>query len=605
MKVNFSSRRFWYMLATAALALQLSAQVPESVMLFKVIGGEQTSASGQQISEPGYGVVVTFPAPVPVSTVVRLVGPVTVGLERDDAFSYSTLRTFINEASLHSALPVGTYSLVTSGGGEPSSTPIGLASLGNFRPSLFTNFDALQAWTDDQVRFTWEPIAGGTAMDALQLEVARMDGTVVYSSPPYGQRAALTGLSQALDVSGLPRDEPLRAQLTYLRFTFGFANNGATITLSGGGFVLDAPLRLVSSRPAIGWQPRSQNVAAGSTVAFGVGATGTTLNYQWRRNGAPLPGATNPTLIVTNAAPSHAGVYTVVVTNTAGSVTSDPVTLTVASGVLPGRISNLAIRSQAGSDARTLIVGFAIGPAGASGSKPVLVRGIGPTLGVFGVPGVLGDPKLEVFRGTTKIGENDDWNGSSVVSGVADSVGAFPLSAAASKDAALYNAAFASGTYSVQLTGPPGATGVALAEIYDAATSYGASSSRLVNVSARTEVGSGADILIAGFVISGDAAKTLLIRAIGPTLSGFGVAGALADPKLELYSGRTKLSENDDWGGGAALGNVFLNAGAFPLLPASRDSTLLVTLPPGNYTAQVSGVGNTTGIALVEIYEVP
>jgi hypothetical protein len=124
-------------------------------------------------------------------------------------------------------------------------------------------------------------------------------------------------------------------------------------------------------------------------------------------------------------------------------------------------------------------------------------------------------------------------------------------------------------------------------------------------VSARTRVGTGDDILIAGFSISGSTNRTVLIRAIGPTLATFNVPGALANPRLELYSGANRILENDDWGGTAVLTTAFSAVAAFALPADSRDAAILVTLAPGSYTAQVSGVGSTTGVALVEVYEVP
>src|SRR4051812_47677994 len=129
------------------------------------------------------------------------------------------------------------------------------------------------------------------------------------------------------------------------------------------------------------------------------------------------------------------------------------------------------------------------------------------------------------------------------------------------------------------------------------------------NLSTRAQVGTGGDILIAGFNVGPGQNKTILIRATGPALSGFGVSGTLADPKLELYSGSTKIAENDNWGtpvGTAAqvTANSFSTVGAFPLTAGSRDAALLATLAPGSYTAQVSGVGGGTGVALIEVYEV-
>ena len=117
-------------------------------------------------------------------------------------------------------------------------------------------------------------------------------------------------------------------------------------------------------------------------------------------------------------------------------------------------------------------------------------------------------------------------------------------------------------------------------------------------------IGSG---LTAGFVIGGSTSKTVLIRAIGPTLAGapFNVSGVVADPQLALFSGSTKIGENNDWGGTATLTAAFTQVGAFALPATSKDAVVLATLLPGNYTVQVSGVGNTTGLALVEVYEVP
>jgi hypothetical protein len=116
--------------------------------------------------------------------------------------------------------------------------------------------------------------------------------------------------------------------------------------------------------------------------------------------------------------------------------------------------------------------------------------------------------------------------------------------------------------------------------------------------------------LIAGFAIGGTGSKRVLIRAIGPTLGLFGVPGTLADPKLELYSSTstTPISTNDNWAAAAnatEVSAIFTRVGAFQLALESKDAALLVTLPPGSYTAQVTGPGTTTGTALVEVYEVP
>jgi hypothetical protein len=121
-------------------------------------------------------------------------------------------------------------------------------------------------------------------------------------------------------------------------------------------------------------------------------------------------------------------------------------------------------------------------------------------------------------------------------------------------------------------------------------------------------VGTDERVLIGGFVVAGAAHKRMLLRAVGPTLAGFGVADALADPVLNLYSGSTVIATNDRWSAGpapAALAAASTRVGAFALTANSEDAALLITVAPGAYTAEVRGKGTATGVALLEIYEVP
>lgn len=135
-----------------------------------------------------------------------------------------------------------------------------------------------------------------------------------------------------------------------------------------------------------------------------------------------------------------------------------------------------------------------------------------------------------------------------------------------------------------------------------------ADSPRLSNISTRGQVGTGADIMIAGLVIGPGAPDTVLIRAVGPSLSQIlpdGAPGLLQAPVLSLFdSAGTQIQSNQGWGNGNATAAIMSSVGAFPLLPGSTDSALVVTLPAGAYTAQVSGAGGTTGLALLEVYEV-
>ena len=197
--------------------------------------------------------------------------------------------------------------------------------------------------------------------------------------------------------------------------------------------------------------------------------------------------------------------------------------------------------------------------------------------------------------------------GSSAITNEDSAVGAFALTNTSSHDAALVET-LQSGAYTAQVSGQSGDTGVALVEVYDAtpAGTFTQTSPHLVNISTRVQVGTGGNILIAGFVIGGSTSETLLIRASGPALVPFGVTGTLPDPQLQLYSGSTLLGTSNGWFGNLAISNAASEVGAFSWSnPSSHDSAILVTLPPGAYTAQVSGASGDTGVALIEVYEVP
>jgi hypothetical protein len=155
------------------------------------------------------------------------------------------------------------------------------------------------------------------------------------------------------------------------------------------------------------------------------------------------------------------------------------------------------------------------------------------------------------------------------------------------------------------VSGVGSASGIVLAEIYDAtpAASYTSATPRLINVSVRKDLGKGVTV---GFVLGGSAPTKVLVRAIGPTLGSFGVPGTVPDPQLVLFNGASvKIGENNDWGGTADLLGAFNAVGAFALPTTSKDAAIVAILSPGNYSVQVSGTAGTTGVALVEVYEVP
>jgi N-acetylmuramoyl-L-alanine amidase len=262
----------------------------------------------------------------------------------------------------------------------------------------------------------------------------------------------------------------------------------------------------------------------------------------------------------------------------------------VRDAVLAAWLANVSLRTTLAT-AQKIIVGLVV----SGGSRDVLVRAAGPSLTPLGVTGAMADPRLELFLGATSVAENNDW--SPTLASAFNSVGAFPFSDG-SRDAALVQPL--NGAHTVIVSGTT--AGVVLVEAYDAGRG---GTGRLVNLSARNRVGTGADILIAGFHVAGAGEKRLLVRAVGPGLAPFGVTGALADPKLEIFDATgNKLAENDTWE--RPLAATFASVAAFGLPLASSDAALVVSLPAGRgYTAQLSGVNGGTGEAIVEIYELP
>lgn len=183
-------------------------------------------------------------------------------------------------------------------------------------------------------------------------------------------------------------------------------------------------------------------------------------------------------------------------------------------------------------------------------------------------------------------------------------VGAFSLNPG-SADAALL-LELDPGAYTGAVGGSGNSTGVALAEIYD--TDGPASPSRLVNVASRGFVGTGGNVIIPGFVVSGDATMRVLVRAVGPTLGTFGVGGVVQDPKFDFFgSENVVIGSNDNWstnaGAQAAVSAAAQYSAAFPLPVGSRDAGSVFVIGSGGHTVVISGVGDTTGVCLVEGYQ--
>jgi hypothetical protein len=364
-------------------------------------------------------------------------------------------------------------------------------------------------------------------------------------------------------------------------------------------------------------QPQSQFVNPGVTVTFNAPSvsatafTGVPVSYQWKLNGSPINGAVNASFSLTNVQAGNMGFYSVAVNSGSGLVDYAPVILTVDTGGT-SRLVNVSTRGlvQAGGE---LTPGFIVG---GTGTKNLLIRAIGPTLAQFSVPGVLSDPRLDLIPqgSSSTLLSNDNWgvgpgSDQATLTATFQSVGAFPLTAGSADSAVVASLASAGQGYTARVV--PGGTavsGIALAEVYDADALT--ASSFLYNVSTLGYCGTGAEVLTPGFVIGGTAPKQLLIRASGPTIAGapYNVQGTMADPQINVIPlGQSfSVGSSDNWGDNgqaAAMQAIFTTAGAFPFLAGSKDAALVVRLPPGGYTVVVSGVNSTTGVVLVEVYD--
>ncbi len=297
-------------------------------------------------------------------------------------------------------------------------------------------------------------------------------------------------------------------------------------------------------------------------------------------------------------------------TVTLGGTLSGTVVAARSSGVAiaDGTLHGLSTRAFVGPGDGVLVAGFIVN---GNTPKSLVMRAVGPSLANFNVSGVLPSPRLQVYDQSSSLMMSDDrWGGgTSLVK--AQSTAGLPALATNSRDSVLLGS-INPGLYTAQVSGVDGSSGVALVEIYDLDRDLPFTGNRLLAISSRGWVGSGDAIMVAGFSITGTLPKKVLIRAVGPTLANYHVSGVLSDPRIVLncVSAATPyvVRENDNWETGndpVMLAHAAAEVGDSPLPAGSKDAAMLVVLPPGSYTVETYGVGGATGVALVEVYEVP
>ena len=518
-------------------------------------------------------------------------------------FSFALTPSFTSAATASATVGRFFLSGVTAVGAAGNYVATGLPTGLTIDPAEGTiSGTPLQAGTFAVTVGATNEIGTGTAV--LTLSVAKGPAAVTLSNLTQGYDGRAkpvtvvttpAGLSTATTYNGsatVPTDPGLyevRTTITDPSFV-GSATANLSINMAG-------PTVSAISAPAV--------VLAGVSAKLSVVAGGSpAFTYRWQRSagggsafvdvsdGAEFSGVASAVLTVWSPTLAMNGEqFRCIVTNPQGSVTGAALTLSV----LPGsRLANISIRASVAAS-QPIVVGFVTN----AGARRVLIRAIGPGLAPFlgSSAGLADDPSLTLFGSAgAQVGANDNWAGAAALSAAFATAGAFALPPA-SLDAALL--AEVNGAYTAQMKTT--ATGLGLVEVYDTSTD---SALRTVNFSTLYRVGTGADALVAGFVIAGTGAKTLLVRGIGPALRAFGVGDVLADPKLELFDATgARVATNDDWTPG--LAPTFTEVGAFALTAGSKDAAFVVTVPPGLYSVQLATGDGVSGQGLIEVYELP
>jgi len=265
----------------------------------------------------------------------------------------------------------------------------------------------------------------------------------------------------------------------------------------------------------------------------------------------------------------------------------------------PSGLTQISTRLPIGTGNDVLIGGFIIGadPTNADAQKGVIIRAIGPSLADFGISGALADPVLELHGATgALIALNDDWRSG----GQEQTIIETHVPPSDDRESAIVGG-LDPGNYTAIVRGKNDTTGIALVEVYDLGTASldpGNIRTQLKEISTRGNVLTGDNVMIGGFIVEVVTIRTLL-RAIGPSLSAFGIANALQDTTLELHDGNgATIAMNDNWRSDQE--QAIIDTGAPPT--DDRESAIVTNLVPGAYTAVVRGKNNTTGVALVEVY---
>jgi Putative Ig domain. len=455
---------------------------------------------------------------------------------------------------------------------------------------------------DSGSTLTWTRTSGGPVPYAVNFEIST-DG-ITWTPLSQGNRVAgtanwrVTGLSLSAGTNYFVRVRGLVASTGGTGAGLVSARTHLFRASTGGG----STVPVITSATAV-------NGVSGSNFFYTIAASGQPTSYA--ASGLPPGLSINPNTGVISGTPTQTGTFTVTIsaTNSHGTGTATLTIFIAATGGGGGsgqwHLLNVACLANV-SGSRPLILGFVV----SAESKTVLLRGVGPGLEPQGVVNFLEQPKLSLVTiGGTHVLDNTKWGGDPALAQLFAQLGEFPLDPDSTDTAVAPT--LARGVYTVVMTPADlSKSGQVLAEVYDGAGE--ASTQQFAAMSARGYIEAGG-MLTGGFYLTGDQPRRVLIRGAGPVLAKAGVTDALADPRVRVFRGQTAIAENNDWetpisGGatGAEIAAAVAATGPAAFDPGSKDAAVLLTLEPGLYTAQVTGVSaNAAGTVLIEIYEVP
>ncbi len=447
------------------------------------------------------------------------------------------------------------------------------------------------------------------ASDFFGISAAISGDTVVVGA--YGEDSAATGVNgnqsnNSASDSGAAyvfvRSGSTWTQQAYLKASNTGATDyfGGSVAISGDTVVVGAFEEDSAATGVDGNQTSNSAVNSGAAYVFvRSGSTWTQQAYVKASNtGASdffvVAAISGDTMVV--GASGEDGAATGVNGNQASNGATDSGAAYVFNGLpATGPLQNISTRAEVLTDTKVLIGGFVIS---GTGTKQVLVRGLGPTLTDFGITGALADPTLALHHTNDQgqdsiVATNDNWK--QTQQAAIQATGKAPTH---DSEAAILQT-LDPGNYTAVLAGKNNTTGIGLVDVYDQSP---ASAAQLSNISSRGFVGAGNNVMIGGFICA-VADTRVIVRALGPTLTQFGVTGALADPVLGLFDANgNAIASNDNWQQSPQAAQI-QSSGFAP--PNTLEPAIISTRPLGNTTAVVSGKNGTTGVALVEVYRLP